>query len=225
MRKSASLLASVLVPALAPGQTTTVVVPRPPGITIPKVVIPPGPPTPCDSVTLYTASVVRNNKPDPTYYGAPTYYPKITLSLNTWTVAVPAEAYDLATPYLVRFTFKKTGPVLLDEYHPALTVLTPSQAAALFYIAGTPPQPVTCFLKVTLPPGGMTFGRQVASMTSSINGWRDVTDDWPGEVPNGGQYGMQLWYFNSAGVFTKKGDWNIKLSTCTARPGDRFRCQ
>jgi hypothetical protein len=178
-------------------------------------------PTPCDDMVLYQATVVRNNKPAQQYFGAPEYYGKISLDGTAWNVKVPAEAYDLSSPYLIRFIIRtvKYWPVV---YHPALKVLTKAQAESLGYISSNSAAgSYDCFVKVTTPDGS-----SVASMYENIPNYSvHVTDDWPAEVTLGGQYGMELWYFKPDGVFTKKGSYTIKMGTCEAKPDDRFVCK
>lgn len=182
-------------------------------------------PLPCDNVTIQSASIVRNNKPVANYYSAPTYDDEPSLNAGIWTVTVPAEAFDLPTPYLARFIFTSSGGphdglvFWLEAYHPALTVLTAEQANELHYTPGTN-NSGPCFIKVSTPAG-----RQVGSMRGHSLTSHEVTDDWPGDVGRNGEYALQLWHFSTAGMLTKNGDYRIKLATCsTPSASNRFRC-
>lgn len=182
---------------------------------------------PCRNVRLFDASVVRYLQPTSSGGGVPTYHGRISLSGTTWTVKVPAEAYGPQAPYQVRFSFRveqgEAPPYEhLDAYHPALQVLTKSQAESLGYLAR--PGGVlnnACFLKVTIPAG-----QQLGSMPGTGGTlFRDVTDHWPVTVTLNGQYGLQIWYFQASGAFTKVGDFAIRLEACTPRTDNRYYCQ
>ena len=179
----------------------------------------PPPPTPCDDVKLYHADVIRNNTPDKSYPSVPTYHGSISLDSTTWTVKVPAEAYSLGKPYLIRFEFRSTYHYP-SVYHRALKVLTKSQALTLNYLYGSPPQTDHCFVNVTAPNL-----QTIASMEGTTKHYLEVTDDQPAMVTLGEQYGVDLWYFTPDGVFQKKGSYAIKLDSCEAKPDNRFACK